>query len=116
MARSASVFYLLIGLLPYADRASGKDDHGVHWVFPPDGLQPSSTTNPPASGLTFYYLDTINVEYTSSFSKPLLYTFCNGGYRQSESLDSTSRVIPAADTMKSQWLKGFLSMEQYQCS
>ena len=61
---------LLIGLLSVAG-VGAKDAHGVHWVFPtPD--------------LTFYYLDTVSVQYTSSFDKPRLYTFCSGGNRQSK--------------------------------
>ncbi|KAH8683242.1 hypothetical protein BGZ60DRAFT_215130 [Tricladium varicosporioides] len=39
------------------------DNHGVNFTYPTEGL-------------TLYRLDTVNVSWTSNFSKPLLYTFC----------------------------------------
>jgi hypothetical protein len=47
-------------------QAETDPNHGVTFIFP-------------TSGLTFYYLDTINVVYDSSFTAPLLYTFCSTG-------------------------------------
>jgi hypothetical protein len=45
------------------------DDHGVVFLYP-------------TRGLVFYYLDVVNVSYTSSFPTPNMYTFCDGGNRQ----------------------------------
>ncbi|PVH79861.1 hypothetical protein DL98DRAFT_655232 [Cadophora sp. DSE1049] len=45
------------------------NDNGVKFLYPP-------------AGLTFNYLDTVNVTYTSPYKKPKLYTYClryNGG-------------------------------------
>ncbi|KAF7519655.1 hypothetical protein G7054_g13021 [Neopestalotiopsis clavispora] len=51
-----------------ASAAGQEGQAGVHWIFPP------------ASGdtMTFHHNDTINVTYTSSFSTPIMYTFCQG--------------------------------------
>lgn len=51
-----------------ASAAGQEGQAGVHWIFPP------------ASGdtMTFHHNDTINVTYTSSFSTPVMYTFCQG--------------------------------------
>lgn len=45
-------------------------DHGVRWVYPARSKK-----------YTFHYKDIIEVEYTSHFDQPILYTFCsvNGG-------------------------------------
>lgn len=40
-------------------------DHGVRWVYPPR-----------SEDLTFHYMDTVMVEWTSFFENPMLYTFC----------------------------------------
>lgn len=47
------------------------DDHGVTFLFP-------------TRGLTFHYLDVINVTYLSPFPQPNLYIFCDGGGRQGQ--------------------------------
>lgn len=41
-------------------------DHGVAWVYPPRSEK----------DLTFHYLDTIEVQWTSPFPDPQLFTFC----------------------------------------
>lgn len=43
--------------------ARAETDNGVTFLYP-------------AGGEMFYYLDTVNVTYTSSFSEPYLFTFC----------------------------------------
>ncbi|TPX10355.1 uncharacterized protein E0L32_008760 [Thyridium curvatum] len=53
----------------YFSASCRADDHGVVFLYPPKGL-------------TFHYLDTVNVQYTSPFDKPTLLTFCDGGGRQ----------------------------------
>ncbi|KAI0596797.1 hypothetical protein F4775DRAFT_562800 [Biscogniauxia sp. FL1348] len=45
---------------------TAENTNGVTWQYP-------------TSGLTFYYLDTVQVTYTSNFSDPNLYTFCSDG-------------------------------------
>ncbi|RYP42666.1 hypothetical protein DL767_000035 [Monosporascus sp. MG133] len=61
---------LTVGLLRLSRLASARidpndPDHGVRWVYPPR-----------SQSLTFHYLDTVQVAWTSYFSEPLLYTFC----------------------------------------
>jgi hypothetical protein len=67
------VFYILLTAFLVTPTTVSADDHGVVFLFP-------------TPGLTFYYLDTVNVQYTSSFPSPNLYIFCNGGYNFSKSL------------------------------
>ncbi|KAI5923567.1 hypothetical protein F4810DRAFT_199198 [Camillea tinctor] len=43
---------------------TAENTNGVTWQYP-------------TRGLTFYYLDTVQVTYTSNFSDPNLYTFCS---------------------------------------
>lgn len=69
---------LLAVLLSSQPSAAADDNHGVTFLFPTEGL-------------TFYYLDTINVTYLSDFPHPNLYTFCDGGSRYSK-----SRPMPPA--------------------
>lgn len=40
-------------------------NHGVRWVYPPRSEE-----------LTFHYMDTVEVSWTSHFDEPILYTFC----------------------------------------
>ncbi|RYP49404.1 hypothetical protein DL769_011074 [Monosporascus sp. CRB-8-3] len=40
-------------------------DYGVRWVYPPR-----------SENITFHYMDTVQVTWTSNFDEPLLYTFC----------------------------------------
>lgn len=51
-------------LLLSASGARANGENGVTFLYP-------------AGGETFYYLDTVNVTYTSSFSQPYLFTFCS---------------------------------------
>ncbi|KAI1497860.1 hypothetical protein F5X99DRAFT_351216 [Biscogniauxia marginata] len=53
-------------------RTIAENTNGVTWQYPTEGL-------------TFYYLDTVQVTYTSNFSGPFLYTFC---------LDDVGNTIP----------------------
>ncbi|RYP49481.1 hypothetical protein DL768_004840 [Monosporascus sp. mg162] len=61
---------LTVGLLRLSRLTSAQidpndPDHGVRWVYPPR-----------SASLTFHYLDTVQVAWTSYFDEPLLYTFC----------------------------------------
>jgi hypothetical protein len=64
-----SVFTFLVAILLSSQLvlcvpdSSGDDQASVTWVFP-------------KGGETFYYLDTVNVSYQSSYSEPWLYIFC----------------------------------------
>lgn len=62
-------FVIFTALLSAAITMAADKDTGVTFLYPP-------------AGLTFNYLDTINVSYTSPFSSPYLVTYClryNGG-------------------------------------
>ena len=60
---SLFIFFGVWSLLA-ATGARAESENGVTFLYP-------------AGGEMFYYLDTVNVTYTSSFSSPYLYTFCS---------------------------------------
>ena len=56
-------FMILAFLLFFTTEVTGADNESVKFIFPP-------------AGLTFNYMDTVNVSYISRYPKPVLYTFC----------------------------------------
>ncbi|RYP10761.1 hypothetical protein DL764_000457 [Monosporascus ibericus] len=63
-----AVGLLRLSRLAWAQINPNDPDHGVRWVYPPR-----------SESLTFHYLDTVQVVWTSYFDEPLLYTFCLSG-------------------------------------
>lgn len=72
MRHLQSLPWLAICLLPRLFQSAlaqvdpNDKDHGVRWVYPSR-----------AEDYTFHYMDTVEVEWTSYFDQPLLYTFCS---------------------------------------
>lgn len=70
MRRVNNLPWLAVGLSRFLQITTAQvdpndPDHGVRWVYPPRSEE-----------FTFHYMDTVEVEWTSFFDEPILYTFC----------------------------------------
>ena len=84
MAKLRATDIIAALLLSSSSVFAAPTQHGVTFLFP-------------VPGLTLYYLDTVNVSYTSTFSSPSLLTFCSNGNNLSMKGEKNSHGLLAVD-------------------